>query len=161
MEYNIIRYIRKGFNCRLMLLAAFLAVNCTLAMAQEKIVNPTISYAGTPRVCEIGGIAVKGVKEYEDYVLAGLSGLEVGQQLHIPGNEITEAVKRYWKHGLFSQVSITADSIVGSKIYLCIHLNSSPDSYAIIFTPYKYPRKCPGNTVYIPMARSTTCGIRS
>lgn len=123
MEYNIIRYIRKGFNCRLMLLAAFLAVNCTLAMAQEKIVNPTISYAGTPRVCEIGGIAVKGVKEYEDYVLAGLSGLEVGQQLHIPGNEITEAVKRYWKHGLFSQVSITADSIVGSKIYLCIHLS--------------------------------------
>jgi len=106
-----------------MLLAAFLAVNCTLAMAQEKIVNPTISYAGTPRVCEIGGIAVKGVKEYEDYVLAGLSGLEVGQQLHIPGNEITEAVKRYWKHGLFSQVSITADSIVGSKIYLCIHLS--------------------------------------
>lgn len=123
MEYNIIRYIRKGFNCRLMLLAAFLAVNCTLAIAQEKIVNPTISYAGTPRVCEIGGIAVKGVKEYEDYVLAGLSGLEVGQQLHIPGNEITEAVKRYWKHGLFSQVSITADSIVGSKIYLCIHLS--------------------------------------
>lgn len=123
MEYNIIRYIRKGFNCRLMLLAAYLAVNCTLAIAQEKIVNPTISYAGTPRVCEIGGIAVKGVKEYEDYVLAGLSGLEVGQQLHIPGNEITEAVKRYWKHGLFSQVSITADSIVGSKIYLCIHLS--------------------------------------
>ena len=26
-------------------------------MAQDKIVNPDISYAGMPRSCEIGGIA--------------------------------------------------------------------------------------------------------
>ena len=44
----------------------------------------------------------------------------------MPGNEITEAVRRYWKHGLFSQVSITADSIVGSKIYLCVNLALRP-----------------------------------
>jgi outer membrane protein insertion porin family len=32
--------------------------------AQNKIVNPDISYAGTPRQCEIGGITVKGVEDY-------------------------------------------------------------------------------------------------
>lgn len=106
-----------------------LAVACAFAIqvkAQEKIVNPDISYAGTPRVCEIGGLAVKGVEGYEDYVLTGLSGLSVGQVINVPGNEITEAVKRYWRHGLFSQVAITADSIVGSKIYLCINLALRP-----------------------------------
>ena len=51
------------------------------ASAQDKIVNPDISYAGTPRTCEIGGIAVEGVEGYEDYVLAGLSGLTVGQEI--------------------------------------------------------------------------------
>ena len=96
------------------------------ATAQEKIVNPDISYAGTPRTCTIGGLAVEGVEGYEDYVLTGLSGLSIGQEIEIPGQEITEAVKRYWKHGLFSKVSITADSIVGSKVYLCIHLTLTP-----------------------------------
>ena len=95
-------------------------------VAQDKIVNPDISYAGMPRSCEIGGIAVEGVEGYEDYVLAGLSGLSVGQMIDVPGSQITEAVKRYWRNGLFSKVSITADSIVGSKIYLCIHLGMRP-----------------------------------
>ena len=35
-------------------------------------------------------------------------------------------MKRYWKHGLFSDVSITADSIVGDNIYLKIHLAPRP-----------------------------------
>ena len=39
---------------------------------------------------------------------------------------VTDAVKRYWKHGLFSDVSITADSIVGDNIYLKIHLAPRP-----------------------------------
>ena len=96
------------------------------AVAQDVIVNPDISYAGTPRQLEIGGLAVKGVEGYEDYVLTGLSGLSVGQTISVPGTEITEAVKRYWKHGLFSKVAITADSIVGQKVYLCIHLATRP-----------------------------------
>ena len=104
-------------------LLAFLPLN---ASAQDKIVNPDISYAGTPRTCEIGGIAVEGVEGYEDYVLAGLSGLTVGQEVELPGSQITEAVKRYWRNGLFSKVQITADSIVGNKVYLCIHLGIRP-----------------------------------
>jgi len=96
------------------------------ASAQDKIVNPDISYAGTPRTCTIAGIAVEGVEGYEDYVLTGLSGLTIGEQIEVPGNKITEAVKRYWRHGLFSKAQISADSIVGSKIYLRISLALRP-----------------------------------
>jgi len=101
------------------------------AAAQE------ISYAGTPRHCEIGGLTVKGVDDYEDFVLINLSGLSVGQMIDVPGSEITEAVKRYWKHGLFSQVSITADSIVDSKVYLCIHLALCPRISDIYYSGVK------------------------
>ena len=104
----------------------FCQLSFTTARAQDFIVNPEISYAGTPRQCEIGGIAVEGVTEYEDYVVIGLSGLSVGQTISVPGTEITEAVKRYWKHGLFSKVQISADSIVNSKIYLTLHLSLRP-----------------------------------
>lgn len=115
------RYIKKTA----VLLTLLFAMGTQL-MAQDVIVNPDISYAGTPRTCEIGGIAVKGVEGYEDFVLIGLSGLSIGQVITVPGSEITNAVKRYWRHGLFSSVAITADSIVGSKIYLCINLATRP-----------------------------------
>ena len=124
--YNIIRYKAKGVWMKALLLSLFHLFTFSPLMAQDKIVNPDISYAGMPRSCEIGGIAVEGVEGYEDYVLAGLSGLSVGQMIDVPGSQITEAVKRYWRNGLFSKVSITADSIVGSKIYLCIHLGMRP-----------------------------------
>lgn len=91
-----------------------------------KIVNPDISYAGTPREGVIGGMAVSGVEGYEDYMLTGISGLSVGQKIQVPGSELTDAIKRYWRHGLFSKAQVAVDSIVGDKIYLhfiwhCVH----------------------------------------
>lgn len=96
------------------------------ASAQGKIVYPDISYAGTPKTLVLGDINVSGIEGYEDYMLAGISGLSVGQEIMVPGNEITDAVKRYWRHGLFSDVKISADSIVGDKIYLHVSLAMRP-----------------------------------
>lgn len=96
------------------------------ANAQEKIVNPNITYAGNPITYRLAGLRVTGVIGYEDYVLTGISGLAVGQKIEVPGTAISDAVKRYWKHGLFSDVSISADSIVGEDIYLNIHLKTRP-----------------------------------
>ena len=133
MLYNIIRYKEFKVTWMVKVLMVLLSSHFSLltTTAQDKIVNPDISYAGTPRTCEIAGIAVEGVEGYEDYVLTGLSGLTIGQQVEIPGTQITEAVKRYWRNGLFSKVSITADSIVGNKLYLCIHLGMRPRITAI------------------------------
>ena len=113
--------IGRGWGCLLLFLFSFSNI-----AAQEKIINPDITYAGMPRECTLAGLAVTGVEGYEDYVLTGISGLSIGQQLSVPGNEITEAVKRYWRHGLFSQVIISADSLIGDKIYLHIHLAVRP-----------------------------------
>ena len=52
--------------------------------------KPVILYSGTPKKYEIADIKVEGVKNYEDYVLIGLSGLSVGQTITVPGDEITE-----------------------------------------------------------------------
>ena len=109
------------------LLIALLAIICSSAVkAQDKIVYPDISYAGLPRTLTIGAINVTGAEGYEDYMLTGISGLTVGEDITLPGNEITNAVKNYWKYGLFSDVSIVADSIIGNKVYLNIHLRMRP-----------------------------------
>ena len=110
---------------KVLMLLAFSGVSL-VASAQQKIVNPDITYTGSPKTYKLAGLTVTGIDGYEDYVLTGISGLAVGQELEVPGTAITDAVKRYWKHGLFSDVSITADSIVGDNIYLKIHLAPRP-----------------------------------
>ena len=101
-----------------------------MSMAQDANTDesskPVILYSGTPKKLEIADIKVEGVKNYEDYVLIGLSGLSVGQTISIPGDEITGAIKRYWRHGLFSNVQITAEKIEGNKVWLKINLTQRP-----------------------------------
>ena len=92
----------------------------------QREINPTIDYSRTPRTYYIGNITVDGVKNYDDYLLIGLSGLTVGQSITIPGEEITKAVKRYWRNGLFSNVSISVDSLVNDSVYLHIQLVQRP-----------------------------------
>ena len=110
---------------KVLMLLALSGVSLTMS-AQQKIVNPDITYSGTPKTYKLAGLTVTGIEGYEDYVLTGISGLTVGQELEVPGTAITDAVKRYWKHGLFSDVSISADSIVGDNIYLKIYLAPRP-----------------------------------
>ena len=94
----------------IILTSVFLLSSLATIKAQVQT-EPNIMY-GQEKKYEIGGIAVEGVKNYDDYILIGLSGLTVGEVISVPGDEITAAVKRYWKQGLFSSVKITADSIV-------------------------------------------------
>ncbi len=109
---------------RLVSMAAFCLIAGVQLSAQDKIVNPEINYAGSPRQCRIAGLAVTGIEGYEDNLLIGISNLSVGQEISVPGTEITDAVKRFWKHGLFSDVSISIDSIIGRDAYL--HINLAP-----------------------------------
>ena len=110
---------------KFIILTSALLLTSLSSMKAQVQTKPTVVY-GKSQKYEIGGINVEGVKNYEDYVLIGLSGLTVGERVSLPGDEITEAIKRYWKHGLFSNVSIEADSIVDEKVYLTIHLAMRP-----------------------------------
>ena len=87
---------------------------------------PTISYSLTPKRYTIAGIQVTGTKNYDDFILIGFSGLSVGDEVSIPGDEISDAVRRFWKHGLFSDVKILATRIQGDKVWLEIRLKQRP-----------------------------------
>ena len=102
-----------------------------------EIDKPVILYNGTPKKYEIADIKVTDIDNYEDYVLIGISGLAVGQTITVPGDDITSAIKRYWRHGLFSDVKITAEKIEGNKIYLFIHLTLRPRITDIRFNGVK------------------------
>lgn len=107
------------------------AVNEAIANSTSSVDNgplPVITYSLTPKKYQIADITVSGVKNsmYEDFVLIGFSGLSVGDNIEIPGSEITNAVRRFWKQGLFSEIKITATKIVGDKIWLNLELKDRP-----------------------------------
>ena len=112
----------------LLALACIFSYSTVNAQENNKTENdqPVILYNGTPKKYEIADIKVTDIENYEDYVLIGISGLAVGQTITVPGDDITSAIKRYWRHGLFSDVKITAEKIEDNKIYLYIHLSLRP-----------------------------------
>lgn len=119
---------------RIVLFFVFLSIVCG-AFAQEtdttQVEKPAevlvISYSSPPKKYKIADIKVTGIKNYDDFVLIGFSGLSVGDEVTIPpGDEITTAVKRFWKHGLFSDVKILATKIEGDQIWLEIQLKQRP-----------------------------------
>ncbi len=97
-----------------------------LCAQEERQVNPVIDYSRTPQKYVIGDITVEGVTAYDNFVLIGLSGLSKGQRITIPGEEITQAIRRYWRNGLFSNVAISVDSIVADSAFLHIKLAARP-----------------------------------
>lgn len=100
----------------------------TTAQAQNNDTGnttPRIDYS-RPQKYTIANIAVTGMDNYEDYVLIGLSGLSQGDIVTIPGNEITAAVKNFWRHGLFSDVKILATKIQRDSVWIEIQLKQRP-----------------------------------
>ena len=87
---------------------------------------PEIEYSMSRNTYEIAGIEVEGADSYEDFVLIGFSGLAIGDKIEIPGEQVTKAIKRFWKQGLFSSVKIKAKKIEGNKIWLVIALEQRP-----------------------------------
>lgn len=99
--------------------------------------KPEITYTKNHPSYILGGITVNEIKGFDEDLLISISGLNVGQIYEVPGAEITEAVRRYWKQGLFSNVSIQADSIVNGKIYLHVELTAQPRISSINYTGVK------------------------
>lgn len=92
----------------------------------DTIYNPTVVYSQTPQIYEIADITVVGADNYEDYIIIGYSGLSKGQRVEIPGDDITNAIKRFWRQGLFSDVAIVWTKAYGDKAWLEIRLTPQP-----------------------------------
>ena len=79
-----------------------------------------------PKDYEIGGVKVTGIKYLDENVIVMLSGLAVGDKIKVPGDRITEAIRKLWDQGLFEDVGISATNIQGGLIFLSIDLKERP-----------------------------------
>ncbi len=96
----------------------------------------TIDYEN-PKEYTIKKIAVSGIKYLNKNALISISGLSVGQKVQIPGDEITDAVKKLWKQKMFSDVNINITNVEDDSISLDIYLQERPRLSSINFKGIK------------------------
>ena len=120
------RYRIIAFILALMAICPIKSNAFELAVPTDTIYNPNVIYSPIPKVYEIAGIKVSGVDHVDDYVIIGYSGLAVGEKIEIPGDAITNAVKRFYRQGLYSKVQIKLEKVVGDKAWLEIVLRQQP-----------------------------------
>lgn len=115
--------------------------NVKAAEQNDTIYNPTIIFSGMPKKYEIAGLRVEGLQNYEDYIVIGYSGLSIGDVVEIPGDDITNAAKRFWRQGLFSKIQIRVEKIYGNKAWLVFDLRQQPRISKINYTGCKKGEK--------------------
>lgn len=116
-EIMVIKRLIKVFLAIVLILTGV----TTYAQEQQTIIdyNNTDDYV-------IGGVSVAGVRFLDPNALIGLSGLRVGQEISVPGDDVTTAVKKLWQQGLFSDVRINIMKTVSDTIFLEISLQERP-----------------------------------
>ena len=105
------------------------AAASTSASAQapaDTIYNPQVLYTAMPKVYEIAGITIEGAPNYDDYLILGYAGINIGDRVAIPGDDITNAVKRLMKQTLFAQARVELEKMAGDKAWLKIKLRTQP-----------------------------------
>lgn len=83
-------------------------------------------YYSSPKKYIIADVQVSGIRYLDKTVLVQLSGLQVGKEIEVPGETVTNAIKKLWQQGLFSDVKIAATKVVGDKIWFDIYLQERP-----------------------------------
>lgn len=101
------------------------------SFAQEKI-----DYEN-PKEYEIADIKISGIKYLDKSTLIQISGLATGQTIQVPGDDITDAIKKFWKQKMFSDVKISAEKIEDGKIWLDIYLQERPRISEVTFVGAK------------------------
>lgn len=115
----------KRFLLIILLFFAFFAGNGVYAQIQIGDDLSDVDYS-RPKDYEIGGITVVGAKYVDPTMLSMISGLRVGDNVKIPGDEIAGAIRKIWEQGMFEDVSINATDFVANKVFLQIVIKEKP-----------------------------------
>ena len=113
------------------------AASARPAVPEDTVFNPTVLFNGMPRTYEIADIKITGAPNYDDFLILGYTGLKVGDRVEIPGNDITNAVKRLMRQQLFSQARVKVLKTYGDKAWLEIELRPQPRISAVHYNGMK------------------------
>ncbi len=90
-----------------------------------------------PKTYILADVEVTGKISFNEQTVVTFTGLQNGQQITIPGEQITTAVKKLGKLGLFSDIDIYVNRIQGDSVYLLLNIIELPKLNEVKITGVK------------------------
>jgi len=85
----------------------------------------------------LADVAVTGKITYNEQTVITFAGLQKGQEITVPGEEVSNAIKKLGKLGLFSEIDFYVNKIEGDSIYLELNINELPKLSEVKFVGVK------------------------
>ena len=85
----------------------------------------------------LAGITVKGNTSFSEQTIITYSGLRKDTEIQIPGEQISNAIKKLWKSNLFSDIEVYLVNTDGNNAYLEIRLADLPELNEVKITGVK------------------------
>ena len=101
--------------------------NCRVVLAGLALLSSPFSFAQQqPEVFKILGISVDGQTSAEPRAIIANTGLKVGDEINVPGEETRTAINRLHQLRLFSDIQILIENRVQDGVYLVIRVAENP-----------------------------------
>lgn len=85
----------------------------------------------------IAEITVKGNTTFSEQTIITYSGLRKGTEIMVPGEEVSNAIKKLWKSNLFSDIEMYLLKVEGDSAFLEIRLSDLPELKEVKITGVK------------------------
>lgn len=122
-KYKVVRWVFSEWVCKVCMICMPL---CAIGQVKPvDIVDVKVDFSN-PKTYKLGGIIISGTKVLDPNALILLSGLSVGEDIVIPGDDVSNAIRKLWKQGLFSDVQILVNKIEGDKIFIEFKIAEQP-----------------------------------
>jgi outer membrane protein insertion porin family len=96
------------------------------SVAVSTPINSPISY-NIGESYELGGITVTGLKKFSEQAVKVFTGLKAGQEIRLPGDKLTSAIKKLYEQKQFSNVDVYISKIDGRVVYLEFDVAELPE----------------------------------
>lgn len=113
----------------LLMLAGSLQAQIRLGQSRYSTSKPVdileLNYS-KPQKFRVAEIKAVGLATLDEIAIVSLSGLRVDDVISVPGDNISNALKRLWGQGIIGDVKIFVTKIEGDDIYLLLELTERP-----------------------------------
>ncbi|MCU0359297.1 MAG: outer membrane protein assembly factor BamA [Bacteroidia bacterium] len=79
-----------------------------------------------PKTYRLAPLQIQGAEYTDKNVISLLSGLSAGDEVKIPGDKISDAIRKLWKQGMFEDIQILQDKVIGNDLFLIIKVVERP-----------------------------------
>lgn len=74
----------------------------------------------------LGGLTVTGAESYNEQTVKAYTGLHLGQEITVPGAQISDVINKLIKLQLFSDVSFYITDVKGKEVFLELYIQERP-----------------------------------